>query len=150
MVCIPDVHVEPVFSRLRCSGRWLRLLNRENQLSQEQSVHPTELLAANQSLMTLCVLKEDLKRPWRYRHRGAARRRREDCSRRARQRGISALDPVRQAAQTPPQRPSGALPRSFAEGIKNRIKVLERMAFCHRDETCFFLRVPVALPGNLR
>jgi transposase len=56
------------------SSRSLLLRNRENLKDQEQAVHLDELLSANQSLMTVYVLKEDLKRLWRYRHSGYAKR----------------------------------------------------------------------------
>ena len=48
------------------SSRWLLLRNRHN-LKPEQAVHLKELLAANQSLLCVYVLRDELKRLWIYR-----------------------------------------------------------------------------------
>ncbi len=48
------------------SSRWLLLRNRHN-LKPEQAVHLKELLAANQSLLCVYVLRDELKRLWFYR-----------------------------------------------------------------------------------
>jgi hypothetical protein len=55
------------------STRWLLLRNRENVTRAEDQVRLNELLAANKALMTVYVLKDDLKALWRYRHIGYAR-----------------------------------------------------------------------------
>ena len=55
------------------SARWLLLRNRRN-LGADQKVKLGELLAANKRLMTVYVLKDDLKHLWDYRYEGAARR----------------------------------------------------------------------------
>ena len=73
------------------SARWLLLRNRENLKTAEQAVRLDELLAANQSLMTVYVLKEGLKRLWRYRHVGHAKRLWEGWYRRAMDSGIAPL-----------------------------------------------------------
>ena len=54
------------------SARWLLLRNRKN-LKAEQRIGLSELLAANRRLMTIYVLKDDLKHLWDYRYEGAAR-----------------------------------------------------------------------------
>src|SRR5690606_1266057 len=48
------------------TSRWLLLRNREN-VPDEQVVRLEELLAANKALLTVYLLKEDLKGLWRYR-----------------------------------------------------------------------------------
>jgi transposase len=55
-------------------SRWLLLRNRENVTREADQVRLSELLAANRALMTVCVLKDDLKALWDYRHEGYARR----------------------------------------------------------------------------
>ncbi|MCK6486628.1 MAG: transposase, partial [Phycisphaerae bacterium] len=36
---------------------------------------------------------------------------------------------------------------SLLEGINNKIKVIKRMAYGHRDEDYFFLKIRAAFPG---
>ncbi len=136
------------------SSRWLLLRNRESLSDREQVVHLQELLAANQSLMTVYVLKEDLKRLWRYRHRGYAKRLWEGWYRRALESGIA---PLIQFANRLKPYLKGILAHcrhplhtSVLEGINNRIKVIKRMAYGYRDEAYFFLKIRAAFPGNLR
>ncbi|KGD16037.1 ISL3 family transposase [Burkholderia pseudomallei] len=58
-------HDKPARKVLK-SSRWLLLRNRHN-LKPEQAVHLKELLAANQSLLCVYVLRDELKRLWFYR-----------------------------------------------------------------------------------
>lgn len=136
------------------SSRWLLLRNRENLRDQEQAVHLDELLAANRSLMTVYVLKEDLKRLWHYRHSGYARRLWEGWYQRAMESDIA---PLIQFAKRLKPYLKGILAHcrhplhtSVLEGINNRIKVIKRMAYGYRDEAYFFLKIRAAFPGNLR
>jgi transposase len=136
------------------SSRWLLLRNRENLQGPEQAIHLDELLAANQSLMTVYLLKEDLKRLWRYRHRGYARRLWEGWYQRAIESGIASL--IQFANRLKPYL-NGILAHcrhplhtSVLEGINNRIKVIKRMAYGYRDEEYFFLKIRAAFPGHLR
>ena len=48
------------------TSRWLLLRNREN-VPPDQVVKLDELLAANRALLTVYLLKDDLKQLWRYR-----------------------------------------------------------------------------------
>ena len=48
------------------SSRWLLLRNRENVRTQEDRIRLKELLEANEQLMTVYVLKDDLKHLWDY------------------------------------------------------------------------------------
>jgi len=56
------------------SSRWLLLRNRENVKREADQIRLEEILAANKALMTVYVLKDDLKALWDYRHPGYARR----------------------------------------------------------------------------
>lgn len=136
------------------SSRWLLLRNRENLKTSEQQLRLDELLAANESLMTVYVLKEDLKELWRTREETEARSRWEAWYRRAMESGIEPL--MRFARRLKPYL-SGILAHcrhplhtSVLEGINNRIKVIKRMAYGFRDEAYFFLKIRAAFPGNLR
>ncbi|MFA8373089.1 DesA/ISL3 alpha bundle tail domain-containing protein, partial [Burkholderia thailandensis] len=72
------------------SSRWLLLRNRHN-LKPEQSVHLKELLAANQPLLCVYVLRDELKRLWFYRKPAWAEKAWEHWIEQARQSGIAAL-----------------------------------------------------------
>ena len=55
------------------SARWLLLRNRDNIKRQQDLIRLDELLAANHALMTVYVLKEDLKGLWKQRTKSAAK-----------------------------------------------------------------------------
>lgn len=130
------------------------LRNRDNLIDIDQQVRLEELLAANQSLMTTYVLKDDLKRLWSFRHRGYARRFWQQWYERALESGIEPL--IRFAKRLQPYL-EGILAHclyplhtSVLEGINNRIKVIKRMAYGFRDEAYFFLKIRAAFPGVAR
>ena len=134
------------------SARWLLLRNRENVTRPEDQVRLKELLAANKALMTVYVLKDDLKALWRYRHIGYARMFWQGWRRRALSSRIPALRTF--VARLTPyiagilahcRWPLGT---NLIEGINNTIKVIKRMAYGFRDDRYFFLRIRAAFPGN--
>jgi transposase len=133
-------------------SRWLLLRNRENIERDKDRVRLTELLHANRQLMTVYVLKDDLKHLWDYRRAGMALRFwRQWYSRAIRSR----IAPLKAFAR----RLRGYLPgilahcrwplhTSLLEGINNKIKVIKRMAYGFRDDAYFFLKIRAAFPGN--
>lgn len=132
------------------SARWLLLRNRDN-LNQAQQVRLTELLEANQALLTVYLLRDALKRLWRYRRRGWAEKAWWAWYQQAMDSGIAALQRFAQRL-----RPylDGILARcrhplntSVVEGINNTIKVIKRRAYGYRDEAYFFLKIRAAFPG---
>jgi transposase len=134
------------------STRWLLLRNRENVTRAEDQVRLNELLAANKALMTVYVLKDDLKALWRYRHIGYARifwkgwRRRALASRiPALKTFVQRLTPYIEGILAHCRWPLGT---NLIEGINNTIKVIKRMAYGFRDDHYFFLRIRAAFPGN--
>jgi transposase len=133
------------------SARWLLLRNRSSLKSPEQHIRLDELLAANQSLMTVYVLREDLKQLWQYRHRGYARRAWEGWFQRAIDSGIPALQSFARNLQPYLHgilaHTKWPLHTSLIEGINNRIKVIKRMAYGYRDDEYFFLKIKAAFPG---
>lgn len=136
------------------SARWLLLRNRERLASDAERVRLDELLAANQALMTVYVLRDDLKRLWRYRHRGYARRFWQHWLERARE---SAIEPLVRFAERLQPYLEGILAHcrwplhtGLIEGINNRIKVIKRMAYGFRDDAYFFLKIRAAFPGHAR
>jgi len=133
-------------------SRWLLLRNRENIKKPERKVQLDELLKANASLMTVYVLKDDLKRLWRYGHAGCAKRFWDQWYDRAISSGIA---PLKRFAEKLKAYLPGILAHcrwplhtSVLEGVNNKIKVLKRMAYGFRDDTCFFLKIRAAFPGN--
>lgn len=131
--------------------RWLLLRNRENLTSASDRVRLRELLAANRSLFTVYVLKDDLKQLWRFRYPAAARRFWNEWKRRALASRIPAL--VTFAKQLA-ERIEGVISHcryplhtGILEGINNKIKVIKRMAYGYRDDAYFFLKIRAAFPG---
>jgi transposase len=134
------------------SSRWLLLRNRENVTREDDQIRLNELLAANQALMTVYVLKDDLKALWDYRHRRYAMRFWEDWYERAISSGIGPLcqfarrlEPYLAGILAHTRWPLGT---NLVEGINNRIKVIKRMAYGYRDDRYFFLKIRSAFPGN--
>jgi transposase len=136
--------------RVLKSTRWLLLRNRDN-LSTGQAVHLDEVLAANRPLMTVYILRDELKRLWFYRKPGWAQRAWDDWFEQAQQ---SDIGPLRQFAQRLSSYWHGIVSRcrhplntSIVEGINNTIKVIKRRAYGYRDEEYFFLKIRAAFPG---
>ena len=132
------------------TSRWL-LRNRQN-VPGEHAVKLDELLAAtNHALLTVYLLKDDLKRLWRYRHAGWARRAWLDWKRRALDSGLEPLkvfvrrlEPYLPGILAHCRWPLGT---NLVEDINNKIKVIKRMAYGYRDDAYFFLKIRAAFPG---
>ena len=136
--------------RVLKSTRWLLLRNKEN-LSDAQAVHLNDVLQANRPLLTVYILKDELKRLWFYRRPGWAQKAWEHWCEQARQSRIPALELF---AQRLKGYWHGILARcrhplntSVVEGINNTIKVIKRRAYGYRDEEYFFLKIKAAFPG---
>lgn len=132
------------------TSRWLLLRNREN-VPAEKAVQLDELLAANKALLTVYLLKDDLKELWRYRSRPWALRAWKRWKRRAMRSG---LQPLRHFARCLEPYLSGILAHcrwplgtNMVEGINNKIKVIKRIAYGFRDDAYFFLKIRAAFPG---
>ena len=132
-------------------AHWL-LLRNPARLQPRQQVHLHEVLQANQSLMTVYVMQEQLKALWNAPSAWEWRRRWNQWLAHARQSEIPALIKFAQALR-PYWR--GILSRvrwpmhtGTLEGINNKIKLIKRMAFGYRDIEYFFLKIRAAFPGN--
>jgi len=137
--------------RIIKSSRWLLLRNRDN-LDRQQAVRLDELLQANQPLLTVYVLRDELKRLWFYRKPAWAKQAWNHWCEQAEQSGIAALNTF---AQRLKGYLHGILARcrhrlntSIVEGINNTIKVIKRRAYGYRDQEYFFLKIRAAFPGN--
>ncbi|ONP86079.1 ISL3 family transposase, partial [Burkholderia cenocepacia] len=135
------------------SSRWLLLRNRHN-LRADQAVHLNELLEANQPLLCVYLLRDELKRLWFYQRPAWAQRAWEQWVRQARQSGIAPLKLFAERLQNYwhgiRARCRHPLNTSVVEGINNTIKVIKRRAYGYRDEEYFFLKIRAAFPGNPR
>jgi transposase len=134
-------------------SKWLLLANREHLAGRSQRVRLKEWLEANQALMTVSLLRDDLKRLWGYTREGWARRAWEDWLARALERGLA---PLKTFARNLTKRIDGILAQcrwklntSILEGIHNNAKVIKRMAYGFRDDD-FALNIRSAFPGNAR
>jgi len=132
--------------------RWLLLRNPENLVAPQDRVRLQELLTANRPLWVVYVLKDALKRLWRYRYRQVAQRAWNQWYNWAIRSRIPAL--VIFAKRLKPKLPGilahcqYPLHTSVLEGINNKIKVIKRMAYGYRDDAYFFLKIRAAFPGN--
>lgn len=134
-------------------SKWLLLRSRSN-LDEHELVTLDELLAANQDLMTVHVLGEDIRELWQLRNQRTARRFFRGWLERARASGIAQLA---RFAEMLEKHLGGILAHcryplstGFLEGMNNKIKVMKRMAYGYRDLDYFFLKLRAAFPGNPR
>ncbi len=134
-------------------SRWLLLRNSQN-LKEGQTVQLQELLAANQPLATVYVLKDALKDVWYAPSVREGWRRWRTWLRHAR---ASGLAPLQRFARNLRRYARGILASacfpmhtSLIEGVNNRIKVIKRMAYGFRDSGYFFLKIKAAFPGKVR
>lgn len=147
------LRAEPKARQVIKRSRWLLLRNRDN-LDSNQAVKLEELLAANQPLATVYLLKAELKEIWYAPTVGEAARRWKTWLRFALDSQIPAL--VQFAKRLSKYRrgilASAIYPMnsSILEGVNNRIKVIKRMAYGFRDASYFFLKIKDAFPGKAR
>ena len=133
-------------------ARWLLLRNPENLKREEQQVRLQDLLAANQSLMTVYLMKAELKTLWSPTTAWSWRSAWKQWLRLA---GESEIPALKQFAKRLRGYWRGILSRvrwpmhtGKLEGINNRIKVIKRMAYGYRDSEFFFMKIKNDFPGN--
>lgn len=115
-------------------------------------MHLQDLLAANQSLMTVYVMKAELKALWSIGSAWEWRKAWKQWMAHAKQSGIPSLILFAKRLSSYWR---GILSRvrwpmhtGQLEGINNKIKVIKRMAYGYRDSAFFFLKIKCAFPGN--
>jgi len=132
------------------TARWLLLKNREN-LKGNDRLRLQELLEANRNLLTVYLLKDDLKQLWRFGRFEDAFAFWKQWYQRATESGIESLmlfarrlkgylHGILNHCRWP-------LHTGLLEGINNKIKVIKRMAYGFRDHEYFFLKIRAAFPG---
>lgn len=133
-------------------ARWLLLRNPENLKREEQQLRLQDLLAANQSLMTVYLMKAELKTLWSPTTAWGWRSAWKQWLRLA---GESEIPALKQFAKRLRGYWRGILSRvrwpmhtGQLEGINNRIKVIKQMAYGYRDSEFFFMKIKNNFPGN--
>ena len=132
-------------------ARWLLLRNPAN-VPDDQQPKLEELLAANQALMTVYVMKASLKELW---FASSAWQWRKAWRTWLTMAHSSEIEPLRKFASKLKNYWRGIVARvrwpmhtGQLEGINNRIKVMKRIAYGYRDSAFFFLKIKTAFPGN--
>lgn len=132
-------------------ARWLLLRNPEN-IPAAQQTSLDELLAANQALTTVYIMKASLKELWQANSAWHWRTAWRTWMRMAKD---SDIEPLQKFAKKLKAYWRGIVARvrwpmhtGQLEGINNRIKVMKRMAYGYRDSAFFFLKIKTAYPGN--
>lgn len=134
-------------------SRYLLLRNEEN-LSDDQSARLEELLSANEALNTVYILKDQLKRIWRYQSPAWCRRAFREWCHLAEASGIPALMRfamnLRSYEEGIVAHGRYPLHTGQLEGMHNKMKVIKRQAYGFRDDDYFILKVKAAFHPNLR
>lgn len=132
-------------------AHWLLLRNPAG-LAPAQQVQLAEVLQANQSLLTVYLMKDALKSLWTATSAWEWRRRWKQWLQHAQQ---SNIQPLQRFASLLRPYWRGILSRvrwpmhtGQLEGINNKIKLIKRQAFGYRDADYFFLKIKAAFPGN--
>jgi transposase len=132
-------------------SHWLLLRNRAK-LGTSERVRLDEVLAANQSLLTVYVMSEQLRGLWRATCPWQWRQLWKDWLNQAKDSQIPAL--MQFAARLRPywrgivSRVRWPMHTGQLEGINNKIKLIKRQAFGYRDAHYLFLKIKAAFPGN--
>ncbi|MFC6840923.1 transposase [Xanthomonas theicola] len=109
------------------------------------------LLAANRALLAVYLLKDDLKQRWRCRSQAWARKIWKSWKPRVLRSGleplkvfVGRLEPYLLGILAHCRWPLGT---HLVEGVHNKIKVIKRIAYGHRDDHSFFPKIRAAFPG---
>ena len=134
-------------------SRWLLLRNPEN-LKPDQAGQLDTLLAANAPLMSVYVLKAQLKELWFAPDTDTANSRWSQWYTMAMESGINALitfaNRLKGYVHGIIASAQYRMNTSVLEGMNNKIKVIKRMAYGYRDSEYFFLKIKAAFPGKVR
>lgn len=133
-------------------SKYLLLKNKEN-LKDDEKPHLKELLKLNQNLFTVSILKDALKRIWRYTYTKWAEKALDGWCQLARE---SAIPSVIKFANKLEKHRYGILNHCHypihtgkLEGVNNTLKVIKRDAYGFSDTRYYILKAKQAFPGNL-
>jgi transposase len=128
------------------------LLLKRTVRKKKHRAHLKELLALNEMLSTVMVLRDKLPRIWRYRHRWYAARALDDWCGLARavdHPSVSAFaDMLERHREGILNHCDYAIHTSKIEGVNNKIKVIKREGYGYHDERYFSLKVKQAFDPN--
>jgi len=134
-------------------SRYLLLKNDSN-LCEAQRQDLQVLLAANETLNTVYVLKDQLKQIWSHTDPAGAGQALERWCALAEQSGIAALATFARKLR---RHEKGIVNHAVypihtgrLEGVNNKIKVIKRHAYGFRDDAYFILKIKGAFPGTLQ
>lgn len=131
-------------------AHWLLLRNPAN-LQASERIRLAEVLDANQSLLAVHVMKEQLKALWNASTAWSWRKAWRQWHAQANESEIPALmhfaKCLRPYWRGILSRVRWAMHTGLLEGINNRIKVIKRIAYGYRDDAYFFLKIRAAFPG---
>ena len=125
--------------------KYLLLMNRDNLKSRQQRQHLKKLLALNETISTVMILKEKLKHIWTYRYRRWAAKALDQWCQLARslnQQSVNAfvktLEKYRYGILN---HCDHAIHTGKIEGVNNKIKVIKRKAYGFHDLRYFTLKI---------
>jgi transposase len=126
-------------------SKYLLLRNRKNIRKKEAREHLKKLLALNEVISKMMILKDLLKRIWTYRYRGWVRRRLKEWCEMARtipyKRVKKFADRLERYSYGILNHCQYPLNTSRLEGCNNKIKVIKRQAYGFHDERYFGLKI---------
>ncbi len=144
-------HDKPARKVLK-EARWLLLRNPQNWKTPKQQVRLEDLLAANQALMTVYLMKAELKTPWTPSTACGWRSALKQWLRHAHESEIPALVQfskwLKGYWRGLVSRVRWPMHTVQLEGRNNRIKVIKQMAYGYRDSEFFFMKIKSVFPGN--
>lgn len=130
------------------------LLKNESKLHEPQRQALKELLAVNETLNTVYILKDQLREIWRCSDPAVATKALDDWCSLAEQSGITPLATfgrnLRRHEKGIVNHCRYPLHTGRLEGINNKIKVIKRTAYGFRDDAYFILKIKGAFPGTLQ
>jgi transposase len=130
-------------------SKFLLLTNKEN-LKPEKRPHLKELLEINKNLSTVYILKDLLKRIWRYRYPAWAKKALHNWYELAYESNIVPViafaDRLRRHEEGILNHCSYPIATGIVEGTNNKIKVIQRNAYGFHDIRYFILKVKQAFP----
>jgi transposase len=152
MVRTEEAKKQDEAGRKLIKGSRYLLLKNDSNLHESQRQALQELLAANQTLNTVYVLKDQLKQIWSYSDPALAKQALDCWCALAEQ---SEIAPLAKFARNLRQREKGIVNHSLypihtgrLEGINNKIKVIKRQAYGFRDDAYFILKIKGAFQGS--
>ena len=154
VVRLAEARKQDAAGRKLIKGSRYLLLKNDSNLCETQRQDLQVLLAANETLNTVYVLKDQLKQVWSHRDPAGAGEALERWCALAEQSGIA---PLATFARKLRRHEKGIVNHAVypihtgrLEGINNKIKVIKRQAYGFRDDAYFILKIKGAFPGDLQ